>query len=436
MATEEAVHTARDVSDAFVKQYFVILEQMPHVARKLYVDSSVLSRQGPDGSMLSVSSVEAIHEKILSCDYEGTDFEVVSVDSQKSGGEGIFIMVIGNLTGKDNIKKMFSQMFYLARDANQNNAYVVLNDILRCFGEEAPKATLPVVESVPVKEMVKLVDEVSETDASAEISVKAAEVKSVVVAAPLENGNIKPPVEKTVTAQKPKVTVAETAAAPPLDGAKRSFAAIVQSMASSGAPFQVKAAVQKPKPTGQPRAAAAPQAHVPVRNFERKTDQKIVEEPGTSIFVANLPMNAMPPQLHELFKEFGPIRENGIQVRGTRSSGICFGFVAFESATSVQNVLQAAKNTPFLLADRKLRVKEKQVEYDGSKPSSGGRTGGGGGGGGNRIENNGSADGGDEFKRVRNRRNGGRNERRGDRNIANGDNNKKTSEGGAPEVQA
>lgn len=38
---------------------------------------------------------------------------------------------------------------------------------------------------------------------------------------------------------------------------------------------------------------------------------------GTSIFVSNLPMDAMPPQVHELFKEFGPIKEHGVQVRSS-----------------------------------------------------------------------------------------------------------------------
>lgn len=59
--------------------------------------------------------------------------------------DGIFILVIGFFTGKDNLKRKFSQMFYLAR---QRNVYVVLNDIFRYVDEEASTpTTLPVVES-------------------------------------------------------------------------------------------------------------------------------------------------------------------------------------------------------------------------------------------------------------------------------------------------
>ncbi|KAL1218485.1 Nuclear transport factor 2 [Cardamine amara subsp. amara] len=485
MATEEGVvSVAKEVSDSFVKQYYLILSQRTTEARRFYVDSSVVSRPGPDGTMISFNSVEAIDEQFLSGDYENTTFEVLSVDYQSSLETGIFIMVIGFFTGKDNIKRKFSQMFYLV---HENPAYLVINDIFRYVDEESstPK-TLPVAESVPATEMVK------PADASVENSVNAAEVTNVVAGATLDNGK-KHSDEKAVTAKKPTAPVAETVA-PQLDGAKRSYRDIARSLATNAAPFQAKFPVQKPKYTGQPSPAATPKAPASVSNFEKRKDQKIIDEPGTSIFVANLPMNAMPPQLFELFKEFGPIKENGIQVRSSSANnGVCFGFVAFESATSVQSVLQAAKKNPFMLADRKLRVKEKEVEYNGSKPSKpAGQTGGGSksqngsadGGDDSKVvrnrknqnggsaddedgfikvvrnrknqnggsadgedgfikvvrnrknQNGGSADGGDEVKPIRNRRNNRRNDRRGDRN-ANGDNNdKKSSEGRGPNVQA
>ncbi|CAH2066322.1 unnamed protein product, partial [Thlaspi arvense] len=439
MATEEIVHAA-EVSKAFLDQYYHIIGIMPEEARKFYVDASVVTRPGPHGTMMSCTSVEAINEHFVSSNYEGTTFEVLSVDSQNSVEDGVFIMVIGLSTVKDNKKRKFFQMFYLAR---QTTAYVVLNDILRYVDEQASTPiTPPVVEPVPEVEIAKPVEEISnKSDASAENSVVASEVKKVAenvvvdAASPLDNGKTKQSDEKDVAAQKPREPVAETAAAPQLDGGKKSYAAMVESLARNAAPFQVKAAVQKPRLMGQPRAAAAPRAPAStaaaaprapaasVGKFEKKNDQRMIEEPGTSIFVSNLPMDAVPPQLHELFKDFGPIKEHGIQVRSNRGSGVCFGFIAFESATSVQSVLQAAKNNPFKLADRTL------LDYDGRKPS-GGRSGGGS------KTQNGSADGGDELRRNRNRRNGGRNERRGDRN-ANGDSNQKNSEGGAaPEVQA
>ncbi|KAG7589485.1 RNA recognition motif domain [Arabidopsis suecica] len=445
MATEGVVPSAKAISAAFVEQYYYVLSQLPHEAYKLYVADSVFSRPSPDGTMLSFTSVEAINEHILSCGFENTTFEVLSIDSQNALDDGIIIMVIGFMTGKDNLRRKFSQIFYLAR----HNNHVVLNDMFRYVDQDdSTPQTLPVVECEPATEIVKPAAELKKTelkqknDASVAKSVNVAVEKNA--AAPLDNGKMKQS-EKAVIAQKPTEQVAETVAPQP-DGAKRSFAAIVQSLANNAAPFQVKAPVQQPKYMGQPRAAAAPKKPAYVSKSIKKNDQKIIEEPGKSIFVANLPLNAMPPQLYELFKDFGPIKENGIQVRSSRGNAnpVCFGFIAFESAASVQSVLQATKNTPFMLADRKLRVKEKEVDYDGSKPS--GKTKGGsnktqnGSADGSKSENssaddsktqNGSAeDGEDEFKQVRSRRNSRKN-----RN-ANGDNNQKKSEGGAPKVQA
>ena len=92
---------------------------------------------------------------------------------------------------------------------------------------------------------------------------------------------------------------------------------------------------------------------------------------GTSIFVSNLPMDARPLQVYELFKGFGALKGNGVQIRSSRASGSCFAFVAFESVASVQSVLKAAKSNQFNLGEHRLRVKEKQVEYNSSKPSGG-----------------------------------------------------------------
>ncbi|KAL0700841.1 hypothetical protein Bca4012_056963 [Brassica carinata] len=348
MAAERGFLDAQ-VSEAFVKHYYRVVGTMTHATHEFYVDGSLVTRPGPDGTMMSFSSLEAIKKHYLSSYYDGTTFDVLSVESQSSSGDGLFIMVVGFLTGKDNLKRKFSQAFYLAR---QTGSYVVVNDIHRFVDEECSTP-----RSLP-SELAKPVEEVKKTaqvhKATKKKSVNAAEAKKVV--AP----------EKVVTAQKPKEPVAEPSAAPPLDGAKKSFASMVQSMSRNAAPLQaqVKAApVQNPSSV----AVAQPEPHVapaPVK----KTGQKMVDEPGTSIVVSNLPMDARWPEVYELFKGFGPIKEFGVQIRRSRDSGRCFAFVAFESVASVQSVLKAAKSDPFWLGDYWLRVKEKQVAYDGSKP--------------------------------------------------------------------
>ncbi|KAL0700840.1 hypothetical protein Bca4012_056962 [Brassica carinata] len=333
-------------AQAFVEEYYRIVGTMAHAAHKLYADASLVTRPGPDGTMMSFSSLEAIKKHYLSSYYDGTTFDVLSVESQSSSGDGLFIMVVGFLTGKDNLKRKFSQAFYLARP---NGGYAVVNDIQRFVDEESstPRA-LPAAVSGMLPKTAQI------HKATKKKSVNAAEVKKVVAVAT-------PPLEKDVTSQKPKQTVAETSATPSVDGAKKYFASMVLSMSRNAAPLQVRAApVQKPSSVAQPKPHAAPAP-------EKKTDQKVVDEPGTSIFVSNLPMDARWPQVYELFKGFGTIKEYGVQIRSSSASGRCFGFVAFDSVASVQSVLKAAKRNQFKLGEHKLRVKEKQVGYDGSK---------------------------------------------------------------------
>ncbi|CAF2062931.1 unnamed protein product [Brassica napus] len=366
-AAEEGAPSHEEISEAFVYQYYHIMVNATDEAYRLYVDGSVITRPGgPHGTMLSFTSLQAIKEHYLACEYKGTTYDVLSVDSQRSLQDGILIMVVGFLTGKDNLKRKFSQTFYLAP---QDKAYVVVNDMYRFVDEES--SLPPTVESVPEAQVAKPVDEVSKTEPVQKVIDAPAKKKSVNAA------EATPP----VTSQKPKEPIAETAA----DGAKKSYAAMVQSLSRNAAPFQAKAApVQKPRSMAPPpKARAAAPAPAAVGKPEKKSDQRIVDvdEPGTSVFVSNLPMDARAPQLYELFKGFGPIKEGGVQIRSSRASGRCFGFVSFESVASVQSMLKAAKSNPFKLGEHKLRVKEKQGKlslfYDGSKPSSGGRSGGG-----------------------------------------------------------
>ncbi|KAJ4884244.1 Nuclear transport factor 2 (NTF2) family protein with RNA binding (RRM-RBD-RNP motifs) domain [Raphanus sativus] len=238
MAAEGGVLDAQ----AFVEKYYRIVGTMTHAAHKLYADASLVTRPGPDGTTMSFSSAEAIKKHYLSSYYDGTTFDVLSVDTQSSLGDGLFIMVVGFLTGKDNLKRKFSQAFYLARP---NGVYAVVNDIHRFVDEESstPRA-LPA--AVSVSEVAKPVAQVHKATKKKK-SVNVAEVKKV--ATP----------ETSVTAQKPKQPVAETSATPQLDGANKSFASMVLSMSRNAAPLQVKAApVQNPSSVAQPKPHVAP----------------------------------------------------------------------------------------------------------------------------------------------------------------------------------
>lgn len=69
---------------------------------------------------------QAINEKILSMDFLRA--EIKTVDAQESLGAGVIVLVTGHLTGKDNVKRDFTQSFFLAP---QEKGFFVLNDIFR-----------------------------------------------------------------------------------------------------------------------------------------------------------------------------------------------------------------------------------------------------------------------------------------------------------------
>jgi len=59
--------------------------------------------------------------------------EIRTVDSQESLGGGVTVLVTGHLTGRDGVRREFSQSFFLAP---QEKGYFVLNDIFRYLAEE------------------------------------------------------------------------------------------------------------------------------------------------------------------------------------------------------------------------------------------------------------------------------------------------------------
>lgn len=71
---------------------------------------------------------QAINDKILSLDYGEFSAEITTVDAQESYNGGVLVLVTGYLSGKDNLRRKFTQSFFLAP---QDKGYFVLNDVFR-----------------------------------------------------------------------------------------------------------------------------------------------------------------------------------------------------------------------------------------------------------------------------------------------------------------
>ncbi|TKY58943.1 putative G3BP protein [Spatholobus suberectus] len=433
MAVSDGSPTPQMVGNAFVEQYYSILHQEPDQVHKFYHESSVLSRPEEDGSMTMVTTTVEINKKILSLDYTSFRVEILSADAQPSYKDGVMVVVTGCLTGSDNLKRKFTQSFFLAP---QDKGYFVLNDVFRYVDEYKSVD----IESVPANDA----DESAPTDAftpeSEAIHVaedvppsQTAVVDNDIsvskdVSQPLENGKLSVtekvvPVNHVIeSSHQEHHSHAEKAASNAQeDTPKKSFASIVNALKENAAPFHVRASpvkpVEQPHVSSMPASeAAAPSTDIP--------SEKNNENGGKAyaIFVANLPMNATVEQLERVFKKFGPIKHDGIQVRSNKQQGSCFGFVEFESATSMQSALEASP--PVILDNRRLSIEERRANNDRVRYSSGrggyrndrndnfrgrGNFGGGRGGGGGGYGNRNDFEKRSEFSgRPRGGNNGGR----------------------------
>lgn len=69
----------------------------------------------------------------MSLKYEDYTAEIDTADAQESHERGVIVLVTGRLTGNDNVRKKFSQTFFLAP---QDKGYFVLNDVFRFLEEK------------------------------------------------------------------------------------------------------------------------------------------------------------------------------------------------------------------------------------------------------------------------------------------------------------
>ncbi|XP_024027275.1 ras GTPase-activating protein-binding protein 2 [Morus notabilis] len=379
MAMQESPVSAEVVGNAFVGQYYKILHHSPELVHRFYQDSSSLSRPDATGTMATVTTMKAINEKILSLKYEDYTAEITTADAQESYEKGVIVLVTGCLTGTDNIRKKFTQTFFLAP---QDKGYYVLNDVFR-FVEESKVLQ---VNSVPVNGISENAQEVSlaaepeptthspdnpvvdpanpseeeDPNDGAEVYDPSDDEDSSVV----EDEVVEPPSHSSWNRSLP---VVDSAPETQEDIPKKSYASILKVMKASTTPtpaYVPNRAVVRTTTTNTDQQSSNSAKHAPVVGVSApsgsgapESDSAHEETEGHSIYVRNLPYDATVEQLEEEFKKFGPIKRDGIQVRSSKQ-GFCFGFVEFESLSSMNSALQAS---PLTIGDRQAVVEEKRT---------------------------------------------------------------------------
>ncbi|XP_064943295.1 nuclear transport factor 2-like isoform X1 [Musa acuminata AAA Group] len=357
--------SAQVVGNAFVQQYYHILQQSPELVYRFYQEGSKLGRPDAHGAMSSVTTTDAINAKILSMGFVRA--ETKTVDAQESLGGGVTVLVTGHLTGEDNVKRDFTQSFFLAL---QDKGYYVLNDIFR-FVEEVNHqqaqqglANGTVAPHAPKQDLPSEQGQ-HDLDQTTSSQVEDEEVNEEEVYNPSDNGEVVEEEESTgvVIDEVPNNSESNVATAQE-EMPKKSYASIVKDMnnASVSPPTRAppKPSSIKAEPQVLPAPPAGPASDMPT-SCSTTVDSNYTQDAeadGYSIYVKNLPLDATPAQLEEEFRKFGAIKPDGIQVRSHKLQGFCFGFVEFEVANAAQSAIEAS---PIMIGGRPAYVEEKRA---------------------------------------------------------------------------
>ncbi|KAE8716013.1 RNA binding protein, putative isoform 2 [Hibiscus syriacus] len=327
--------SAQVVGNVFVEHYYQILHQSPNLVHRFYQDSSCLSRPDMYGNMTTVTTMQ---------DYTA---EIKTADAQDSFEKGVIVLVTGCLTGKDNVRRKFTQTFFLAP---QDKGYFVLNDVFRYVEDKELQNSIPVNDINEQASTSALAPEPEAAhDHLVEDPITYAEDEDINSGAEVFNPSDKDEgsvIEEVVEPQnivthRESVVTIDSAPAVLEDARKKSYASIVKVIKSNTASTPVYV------PTNNVRVTIAPkEPHsiisvkpAPVSEAALPDSDNAPETEGHSIYIRYLPYTATPAQLEVAFKKFGPIKRNGIQVRSNKQ-GFTFGFVEFKNASSVQIALE------------------------------------------------------------------------------------------------
>ncbi|XP_019157040.1 PREDICTED: ras GTPase-activating protein-binding protein 2-like [Ipomoea nil] len=371
--------SAQLVGNAFVEQYYLILHHSPDQVYRFYQESSVLSRPDPDGSMTSVTTMDRINDKIRSLDYENYDAEIKTADAQNSYNGGVIVLVTGCLTGKDNLKRKFTQTFFLAP---QDKGYFVLNDVFRYVEQDEADSNAKMVNGVddeptvipspeaPDPEPAHVPDSLNANPASSDTE----EVKNVGIKIheSLEDEKqvsdekeILVDTESHLNENQTSASLESTTSAIQDDAPKMSYASILSSQMNKG-PTKIYVPTNASRMKTEKQSASmvaqvpVPEAPAPIAPSTAIDESKNAQEEaeGHSIYVRNLPFNITVAELEAVFKKYGPIKHGGIQVRSNRQQGFCFGFVEFHGLNSMNNAIQ---DSPIMIGDRQAVVEIKRT---------------------------------------------------------------------------
>ncbi|KAK3038484.1 hypothetical protein RJ639_029782 [Escallonia herrerae] len=336
------------VAWSFVEQYYNMLHDSPENAHTFYRELSVVGRPGSDDAMVSVTTLQGIHEKIMASNSKDHRVEIADVYAQDSYMGGVIARVAGFLTAKDTgASREFTQIFFLAK---QVDGYFVLNDFLllkkpsktpRSPQPSTPsslgqgsKPSTPVQPSKPSTQD-QAPEKPSDLDSKPPASINVLPVQPLVLSNPAQ-------IAKLAVVSKPQATAHVLPAAKPAPN---------NGQQDGEASYQSTATVEAASAAVNFAPVAAPAKSVVVR-VALSTDHQLTAMPECKaavppsangadddeelkVVIKSLAPNVSADLLIRKLKKFGPVKPQNVQFRNNTAT------VKFESTQSVSDAAGA-----------------------------------------------------------------------------------------------
>ncbi|XP_076947268.1 nuclear transport factor 2-like [Bidens hawaiensis] len=358
-------YSAQDVADAFAKQYYKILQDMPKEAYNFYKEQSVRAHPYIDGSMKLVTTLQCIDEEIMASNIKEWNPDLETIHAQDSVMNSVVVGVTGFLIDNNDVTKNFAQTFLLA--PQEGGGFYVHNDFLQLLEiQKAPEAS-PAVDDVEDPLPAQQADN-SAKDSSLEIA-KTVNKDQTEKSIPTKEGNEtkmkfsevlegkKPPPAEPKKKTQPSVW--QTSPKIQEDSKKVSYASILAKEGSgSSTTDSSPKAVAKVSPKTDKRAITSAVVPKPPVAHNDGPDENIYDV--KSIRVKDLPPTVTQECIHEVVKQFGPVKLKNVQIKEYPQDGYRYAFVEFDHAKSAISAVEA----------RFIRLDDKSCEIQCKKHSN------------------------------------------------------------------
>ncbi|KAL9997327.1 putative Ras GTPase-activating protein-binding protein [Helianthus debilis subsp. tardiflorus] len=283
-------YSAQEVANAFLQQYYRIMQRAPKDGFNFYKEQSIRSHQCTDGSMKTATTLKGINDDIMDSNVKEWNPDLTTMHAQDSVMDSVIVGVSGYLTDNAGVERNFTQTFVLA--PQEGGGFYVHNDFLHFLD-----VIMSFIASPPFDDLANPPTAQQADDTAAHATNKDQTDKST----SKKDGDVKRMVAES---SKGKNILPAWQQAPNKKAEAKNVSYTSLGSGSSTTPT------------------------------ENIYDDKAIR-------VKNLPPNMTSESLLKVVKQFGPVKQNGIHIKEYARDGYRYAFVEFDNPRSARSAIEA-----------------------------------------------------------------------------------------------